>query len=195
MSARQETQTNGKARNNSALALGLALFVLALLILWVWVPLDTDSGLIEKVRRRWVIGDALAPSVAAVVLGLGGAFLALVALMGRAEPLDLSVSNVVFALAYLVLLVAAFHVMRWVGPGLVALSDQAQSYRSLRDTVPWKYLGFVSGGFLLVLASIVAVERRLSARAVLVALLAPLAIALIYDLPFDDLLLPPNGDL
>lgn len=175
--------------------LGLAFLSFALLILLVWVPLDTDTGLIEKVRRRWVIGDALAPSVAAALIALGGGLVVVDALLGRSKPVGLTWSNLRFALLSIGLLLVVFQLMRWIGPLAVALLGEGESYRNLRDSFPWKYLGYLGGGSLLIVASITAVERRLTWRAVLVALLAPVVIALVYDLPFDDLLPPPNGDL
>ena len=41
----------------------LAIFftLAALFIIFVWVPMDTGTGLVEKVRRKYTIGDALAP--------------------------------------------------------------------------------------------------------------------------------------
>ncbi len=184
-----------KHNNKGELVLGLAFLAFALFVLLIWVPLDTDTGLIEKVRRRWVIGDALAPSVAAVLIALGGGLVTINALLGRGEPMPLGWSSLRFAGLSFGLLFVAFLLMRWIGPLAVTLAGEAESYRNLRDTLPWKYLGFLSGGFVLIFVSIVAVERRLTVRAFLVAVLAPLIIALVYDLPFDDLLLPPNGDL
>ena len=39
------------------------------------------------------------------------------------------------------------------------------------------------------------VEEQLSWRAMLIALAAVAGIILLYDVPFDDILLPPNGDV
>jgi len=39
------------------------------------------------------------------------------------------------------------------------------------------------------------VEGRLSVVSVGVAILATIILIIIYDFPFDDLLLPPNGDV
>ena len=42
--------------------------------------------------------------------------------------------------------------MRWTGPALVGLADMVgivngeAGYRPLRDTLPWKFTGFVIGG-------------------------------------------------
>jgi len=42
------------------------------LMLFVWIPLDVDTGIIEKVRRQVTLGDSFAPTVAALIIGLGG---------------------------------------------------------------------------------------------------------------------------
>ena len=39
------------------------------------------------------------------------------------------------------------------------------------------------------------VEQRITWRALWVALAAVIGIIVLYDLPFDDVLLPPNGDV
>ena len=52
--------------------LGLIAIIFALVLVLVWVPLDTETGLIEKVRRQVTLGDSLGPTVAGVVILLGG---------------------------------------------------------------------------------------------------------------------------
>ena len=64
----------------------------------------------------------------------------------------------------------------------------------MRDTVPWKYAGFFLGGSLLTAGLIIYCERRVAIRSVLVAFIIVSILIAILDLPFDDLLLPPNGD-
>jgi hypothetical protein len=179
------------------LFIALGALALAALTALVWIPLDVDTGLIEKVRRQVTIGDALGPTVAAGVIGLGG-FALLV--QGRsAEPVRLTVFNMGFVLLLLGLFALSFAVMRWTGPALVQivslLTGEELSYRSLRDTAPWKYLGFLPGCTLLIATAISFIEGRLSWRAVLTGLAASGALIALYDLPFDDLLLPPNGDV
>ena len=178
--------------HRGALALGLGVMAIALLIALVWVPMDSASGLIEKVRRQVTIGDGLAPTLAAGFLLLGGALVVLF------EPKDsatsLSNGNLLFVVSLLVILGVCFGVMRWAGPALGALLAE-DGYRPLRDAAPWKYIGFLSGGILLIAGLIGFVEGRLSRRGVLIGLGASLALIVLYDLPFDDLLLPPNGDV
>ena len=179
--------------------LGVFFMLFAFLLIFLWIPLDTDTGFIEKVRRQISIGDALAPTVAAAFLMVGGLGL----LLFRApeteveEPLDL------FAMRFAGLLFAVyflcFLVMWGVGPLVVwvanGITGDALEYRLLRDTAPWKYLGFATGGTLAVMSSISMLEGRFSWRALFTGLVAVLAMIAIYDLPFDDLLLPPNGDM
>ena len=65
----------------------------------------------------------------------------------------------------------------------------------MRDTAPWKYIGFILGGVVLIAGLIALVEGRVSLRGVVLGLMATFALIVVYDLPFDDLLLPPNGDV
>lgn len=183
------------ARTNRILAVSFILA--ALLIVFVWVPLDTDSGLVEKVRSRVIVGDALAPTLAAAVIGMGG----LMVLFQQPEPYPVFVSaaNIRFLLVLLLVFALSFALMRWSGPALVALSNLLTggegTYRALRDTAPWKHVGFVAGNTFLVFGMIAAVEGRVTRRSVLIAILASLGLIALYDLPFDNLLLPPNGDV
>ena len=85
-------------------------------------------------------------------------------------------------------------VMLYAGPLSVSLFAGSEEYRLLRNTLPWKYIGYLLGGFLLMIGIIGVIERRVSPRTILPAVAVPLSIALFYDLPFDDVLFPPNGD-
>ena len=181
-------------RPHPALLLGLLCVAFALLLAFVWVPMDTDSGLIEKIRRRVSIGDALAPTVAAAFIGLGG-LLVLIGGRGPDQAATLTGANLRFLAWFLALLIGSFLVMRHAGPALGWLTGQETEYRLLRDTAPWKWVGFATGGFVLVFGLISIVEGRISLRAGLVGVAAVLVLIAVFDLPFDDLLLPPNGDL
>ena len=170
------------------LYLGFVSLVLAFVVILVWVPLDTDTGLIEKVRRRVTIGDALAPTIAACFVALGGGLLVL-AERNSADQSGLTTSNLRHVIWVLGLVALALLVMRWAGPLLT------EDYRLLRATAPWKWLGFGLGGTILVTGLIAAIERRLTLRALVVGIAVTVALIVLFDLPFDDLLLPPNGDV
>ena len=191
--------------------LGLLSVAACAVVLFVWIPLDVETGIIEKVRRQKELGDAFAPAVAALLIGLGGLLLLfekMAADRSRDTPttseqpssLDdvrpTGVNDLTHALIVLLLLIIALLLMRYVGPLAVALFQENNSeYRLLRDTAPWKYLGFVAGGVWLIVSLIVLIEQRLRIRHVLIALLVVCLLIALYDMPFDTLLLPPNGDV
>ena len=176
----------------------MVIVAFALFTVTVWIPLDTDTGLVEEIRRQVTIGDALAPSIAGVFLLLGGAMLILFERKAPDRPV-LNIGSLGFIASIVLLLVAGLFVMRFAGPGLVALVnlfvDAPMEYRLLRDSIPWKYVGYFSGGTILLTGMISLVEGRLTGCAVLAAVGAVIILIIIYDLSFDDLLLPPNGDV
>ncbi len=166
-----------------AFAAGLLLF---------WLPADTDTGLYEIKRGKFTIGDALAPAFAATVMAVAGLLL-LFGPRSRDEP-KLDPDHVKFLSAMITIVLAGMVLMRWAGPAATTIFADDE-YRLLRDTVPWKFVGFASGGFVIVAAASSVVEGRFSRSAALAGIVAVLLIIALYDLPFDDLLLPPNGDV
>lgn len=183
-----------------ALGLSAALFGAALIYI---APIDSDSGLIEKVRGRFSVGDALAPSAAGVVILVAGLWVALSALWSLARAAGrapegaarggLTLRNLAYLAALAAIFTAAFTLTRYAGP--VAALAVGEDYRLLRDTVPWKYIGFVAGGGAMIFALISLAEGRMRARRLALAVAVAAGVALAYDLPFEDLLLPPNGDV
>ena len=171
--------------------LGLVCIFLALCALVIWIPTDIETGLVEQLRRQVRIGDAMLP-----VLGLG--FVILGGLMTlafqRADTPGLDRANLIYVLKLGSVLLFALVLMRWLGPALAAVFAE-QDYRALRDTVPWKYIGFLFGSVAFVAGLMAVVEGRITATGLIIGLMAALALIAIYDLPFDDLLLPPNGDV
>ncbi len=169
----------------------LALFflVFALLVIFVWAPLDTGTGLVEKVRRKFVIGDALGPTVAGSVVLIGALLVLFRPGMGKAISRD----NVFWVAALFGLFALSMILMRYAGP--VALAWSEGGYRPLRATAPWHYIGFLLGGTILVGGLTGLAKRQLSIRDFAIGFTASLIIALLYDVPFDDLILPPNGDI
>lgn len=174
--------------------LGAVTVVFALVLLLLWIPNDIKGEVINVVRRRKSIGDPMAPTLTGILLLLCGAMLMLTGLARPKGKEAFSGGNAVFVLVSVLFLTGVVGVMLFAGPVLVTLLGAAEEYRQLRATLPWKYVGFLLGGFVLLLACIGAVERRISLRTIALAIAVPLVIALLYDLPFDDTLLPPNGD-
>ncbi len=176
---------------------GALTFGLSLFILFVWIPLDISSGLFEKVRRSVVLGDAFAPAVAAGLIGIGGLLLLVFPHHRAARTPDLSMmDHVRHAAGIVIILALSLGLMRYAGPFLVSVVFQGDpEYRLLRDTQPWKYIGFVLGGTCLITSLITWVEGRFRMAHWVVAMAVVAVLILLYDLPFDDLLLPPNGDV
>lgn len=181
-----------KQKFNSDFFLGLGGLAAGGLILFVWIPLDVDTGLIEKVRSQVVIGDSLAPSLAAFVLVVGGLLTILQSFRTKGN-IQLNLNSLKFLFLLFALLGLSMIVMRWTGPFLAHL--MGTDYRSLRDTVPWKYIGYMAGGIVMIFGLIGMMEHRLRWYTLVISIIAVVVMIMIYDLPFENLLLPPNGDL
>ncbi|MDF9301965.1 hypothetical protein P5P81_05265 [Tritonibacter mobilis] len=98
----------------------------------------------------------------------------------------------------LAIIAVALLLMFWAGPLAVAMfaqgGEETVSYRQLRAAVPWKYIGFFLGGFTMVFGLISFIEGRMSRRAAVFGLLSVAGLITLFDVPFDNILLPPNGD-
>ena len=183
--------------------LGILFIVLSAVTLLLWIPYDIESGVMVVERRSVEVGDAMAPTASAIIVLILSLALTLAQFFaGRddvsKEPkIGLTRSNLQNLLAMAVTVVGSLFVMVYAGPLSVSALQSAgfdlPEYRLLTDTIPYKYIGFASGGFLLVFGLISWVEGRPSWRAAATAIGAVLALIFVYDVPFDSLLLPPNG--
>lgn len=188
------------------IGIGLFFAIVGALVLFVWIPADVETGVIAKERRDIVIGDAMAPSMAAAGILVFSLALVAAALFGpppsEADDAEyatgLSGDNLRSVIWLSLIVLTSLASMTWAGTVVVqalqALGAGLPDYRLLRDTVPYKYIGFTVGGFLLVCGLIAWIEGRVRRRAVYTAIAAVAVLILLYDLPFDSLLLPPNGD-
>lgn len=184
--------------------LGLGCLAFALVTLLLWIPSGVETGVIEDVRRQTVIGDAMAPTVWSIGLGLLGALLAAGSLMklregGKGAPTGGPTwANLRFLILLLAIVLGALVLMMVAGPAVVKVSQvlgsDVDNYRAMRATRPWKYIGYLAGGFVMIFGLMTTIARRLSWRLALIAAAAVVVMALAYDLPFKNLLLPPNGD-
>ena len=182
-------------RNRVDLALGLGAVVLAILAIVAWVPNDSATGVIFSQRGRTSIGDAMAPTVAFAVVMLAGILTALEK-RGPEDARYVTRANLGFIVVLTGIFLFSILLMRWTGPVLVALvGPEGAVYRELRDTMPWKISGFVLGGTFLVAGLMALMQRRIGWRQVAIGLLATAGLIAVFDVPFPDLLLPPNGDL
>jgi hypothetical protein len=185
------------------LGLAVAAVVSAALTLGIWIPNDIESGLVETFRRQTTIGDAMAPTmlaagifIVALAMGLISWLRSRFGYKERQVGLDRLSIEFLFRLAAIIVL--GLLLIPYCGPLSVdlinALGGEIGSYRVLRDTVPYKYIGYFLGGFVMIFGIIWLIEQRPTRSAALVSLVAVIVLIVLYDLPFDDLLLPPNGD-
>ena len=204
-------------RERWTIGLGAFFVCLALVTLFVWIPRDVETGAVEIFRRTASIGDAMLPM--ALAIGMVAVSLTLIGgairgfkreasmLAGSEEtglgaasntPGVLTRDNGKFLGFLAVAILLSLVVMYFLGPLVLAFAKllglEAGSYRELRASAPWKYIGYGLGGALLIFLLISFVEQSLRWRTVAIAIAATIVIAILYDLPFDHLLLPPNGD-
>lgn len=196
------------SRQRSYWTLGLAFFfiVASALTLFVWIPLDIETGVIETYRRRVNIGDAMAPTVMAVGILVVSILMAAMEFRAFKRPAPtsgetkdgLDKQSFSFLLRLIAALAIGLALMAYLGPLVVdainAMGGEIGSYRHLRATYPYKLIGYVVGGFVLVFGIISFVENRFSGKAAILSLIAVVVITVLYEVPFDNLLLPPNGD-
>ena len=179
-------------------AIGAVVFIAGLAALLLWVPNDVDSGLIEKVRRRYQIGDMMAPVVALAVILFGGGWLLL---SNDRRPVGDIIGPARAILVSLVMIALSLVLMRWAGPAavwlaeLTGLVEPGTGYRPLRDTLPWKFIGFLAGGAVMIWTLSALADGGWTWRRFVTAFLIAFVIGAVFDLPFEDLVLPPNGDV
>ena len=177
---------------------GAVIVVLCIGALAVWVPNDIDSGFIEKVRRRYQIGDMLGPVTALLIMMAGGIWLAS---SRQSEPVRGMGKTALMLLVYGGIVALCLLVMRWAGPVAVALAElvgvveQGTGYRVLRDSLPWKFIGFLLGGGMLIAGLSSLADRQWSWQRLGLGIMIAFVLGAIFDLPFEDLILPPNGDV
>lgn len=168
--------------------------VLALILLLFWIRLDIETGLIDEWRRTIRIGDALLPTIGAIGLLGSALWIGVAAFIKPDTGPCVQFSAPLFALVLGIQLVS-FVLMFWVGPLLVTLlAAEGMTYRLKLDSFPWKYSGFLAGGTFMIFALKSLLERSLTLRSLMVAFLATAVLAFLYDVPFENMLLPPNGD-
>ena len=179
------------------LGFGLAAVAFALGALFLWFPNDMRGGFTElSPGGDEAPGDAFFPTLLAcgiLVLGLVQSGAAL-RTQGPTLSGRIGRGNLAFLAGFLVLFAVGIALLAFSGP-LLAEWTGAPPYRQLSDTVPWKWIGFVLGGFVLGYGPIVAVERRLKITSALVVLAALVILILVFDGLLADIRLPPNADV
>ena len=185
---------------------GLSLFFIlaGALTLFVWIPNDIETGIVETFRRRTTIGDAMAPTLVATGVLVCSAIMGILSILKVGEVDDRPAEpgpdrrSYKFLLHLAIVIGLGLVVMVYAGPLAVELLNvffgETGTYRQLKASFPYKYVGYLLGSVIIVTGIIQVVENRFSKSAVWVSVLAVLGLIILYDMPFDNLLLPPNGD-
>ncbi|HJO86983.1 MAG TPA: hypothetical protein QF359_08485 [Rhodospirillales bacterium] len=190
---------------NEKWTVGLAVFLViaAAATLFIWIPNDIETGVVETFRRRVTIGDAMAPTMVAAALLVVSILMGVTAYFGgrqqkHAAKAGLDKQSFTFLLRLTIAVGLGLGLMVYTGPVIVdiinSFGGEIGTYRHLKAAFPYKYLGYVLGGFFMVFGLIRVVENRFSASAAWASIIAVLVLTILYDVPFENLLLPPNGD-
>ena len=183
---------------------GVVVLVGALLALFVWFPADIPTGFFfTNAIGREEPGDAFFPIMLAVLLAILSVIqLALAIFKGKpvnAEPSPaLKLQNFKFLAIFILISLTGFAIMYWLGPLVVSLLNAIgtldATYRQLTDTAPYKYIGYVVGGFAMSIALIAWTEGQIRPRSVFTVLLTLVVAIIIFDVVLKNVLLPPNAD-
>ncbi|HCH22839.1 MAG TPA: hypothetical protein DE179_00905 [Oceanospirillaceae bacterium] len=157
-------------------------------LLFGWIPNDIDTGVLEKVRRRWTIGDAMMPTIASYIMAAAGLWLML---KPKHDEDAIKAAHVIWR--PLAIIALSLLVMRYLGP--ITADLFGLEYRQIRTQIPWVYLGYVIGGGGMIFVLSCWEENRWTWKRLVISLAIALAIALVLDLPLEDVQLPPNGDV
>lgn len=200
-----DTSKNG-APDPWDIGFGVVVLLGSLLALFVWFPLDIPTGFffINAIGREEP-GDAFFPIMLAVLLAILSVIQVALALF-RARPANedgapspkLTVSNFKFLFLFIMISLAGFAIMYGLGPLTVTALNYVEvldaDYRQLTDTAPYKYIGYVVGGFLMTITLIAWTEGRIRRQSVIAVLLTLFVAIIIFDVVLKNVLLPPNAD-
>ena len=182
---------------------GGVVLVFATVALTVWFPHDIKGGIIvlNSVGKPEP-GDAFFPAILAGLMAiLASCYLAIALLASRPQPpaSRLTGDNLLFLAGFSVIVGSGLALMYWTGPWVVSalhglgVIDEGE-YRHLVDTVPYKYLGYIVGGFLMTMALTIWAEGGFTRRAMVSVVLVLVASVVIFDVLLNNVQLPPNAD-
>lgn len=176
------------------IGIGLLAVGFAILAITVWIPIDVATPIIDTWRRTVRIGDAMLPTFAAIGIAASGAGL-LVQSVFKPSETDFQAMNPVFFGGFALIFVISVCLMLFTGPvSILVWSFGDLTYRQVLNTPPWKYLGFMVGGVSLTFGLISLSYRQLHLKYLLVSAVVVTTIAILYSLPSESLLIPPNRE-
>ncbi len=194
-----------KAPDPWDIGFGVVVLTGSLLALFVWFPADIPTGFFfTNAIGREEPGDAFFPIILATLLAILSAIQLISALFKKntqdepSVPAVLTLRNLRFLVIFVAIMGAGLSVMYWLGPMTVALLKAwgiiDADYRQLTDTAPYKYIGYVVGGFLMTIVLIAWTEGQVRPRSILAVLITLSVAIIIFDVVLKNVLLPPNAD-
>lgn len=195
---------NGRdtARDPWSIGFGAVVVAFALVSLFVWFPNDIKGDFITLNQgSNPEPGDAFFPVMLAGLILVLGAGQVVYTVFSRAQTVSsgrLTFGNLKFLCLSFAMIFAGLAIMYWLGP---LVTDAArhlglleQTYRQLIDTAPYKYLGYITGGFTMTVGLIAMAEGRIRLPALLAVVAALALMILVLDILLYNVQLPPNAD-
>lgn len=200
-----------KAQNTKAasdpwdIGFGAVLFLFALGALLIWFPYDIRGGFLDVDHAgKPEPGDAFFPVLLAGAILLLSAIHVLKALLSNRQSVTaeqqgrLTRDDLIFLFVFNAIVVTSLAVMFWLGPLATLAANfftgSELTYRQLVDTVPYKYIGYCVGGFVMTASLIAWAEAGLRWRAILSVLAVIAASIIVFDVLLFNVQLPPNAD-
>lgn len=181
------------------MGIGVVGLLFAIIALAFWFPHDIKGKFMEVTMAGVKEpGDAFFPIILTSII----AFFSVVQLIigalqtsyGQKSFGYISTRNIGYLAILFLIISIGLALMYWMGPLFVAMLGVAKSYRLLVDTIPYKYIGFLTGGFLITFSIITWAEGRVRKRSAVVSVLLLLILISIFDLALNNIQLPPNAD-
>lgn len=188
---------------------GAVALVAALLALVFWFPNDIKGGFVDKgVTDAAEPGDAFFPFILGALLLVLSAIQLFGAVFRPADPIivdgveiptgHLTLENLKFLLKFYVVIGIGMLIMYWLGPLVVdamrGLGVLDATYRQLVDTAPYKYIGYVVGGFLMTMTLIALTEGQVRRNAVVTVIIVIALLIFVLNGLLHNIQLPPNAD-
>ncbi len=197
--------TKREAPNPWDIGFGIAVLAGSVISLLVWFPADIPTGFFHtNAIGREEPGDAFFPIILAVLLGLLSIIQLAFSLRrhgattAAAPSGELTGQNLWFLGVFIAITATGLAIMYWLGPITVAVMNVFggldASYRQLTDAAPYKYIGYVVGGFMMTMTLIVWTEGRIRLTGIFTVVTILVLAILVFDVLLKNVLLPPNAD-
>lgn len=197
--------TTSKAPDPWDIGFGVVVLAGSLLAIFVWFPADIKGGFFNTTPiGRVEPGDAFFPVILSATLAFLSVLQITISLIkGSPSPSPgslgkLTPHNIRFLIIFLSICAVGLAIMFLLGPAVVWIMRELNmtdaEYRYLTDTAPYKYIGFVVGGFLMTVTLIAWTEGRVRPAGIIAVLSVLIVAIVVFDVLLTNVLLPPNAE-